>query len=89
MSHPAYPSTSDLARECRARDRDAGDLETLARLRLIVADALAKADRIEEIRHPEVCWHVNELLETLHGELTNIDATAELIRTHALVLEDA
>jgi hypothetical protein len=50
MYHPAYPTAADLAREHDAEERDVADLVALRDLRRIVADAIARAGRIDRIR---------------------------------------
>jgi hypothetical protein len=89
MFHPAYPSTAALAREADAEDRDVADLVALRELRGIVADAIARAGRIDRIHHPDRRWSTEELLDTLAGELANIDGEADRIRRGPLVLEEA
>jgi hypothetical protein len=87
--HPAYPTTADLSREADAEERDVADLVALRDLRRIVADAIARASRIDRIQHPDRRWTTADLLEVLQGELLNIDDTAAMIRRSPLVLEDA
>jgi hypothetical protein len=87
--HPAYPTTADLSREADAEERDVADLVALRDLRQIVADAIARAGRIDRIHHPDRRWSTEELLDVLQGELANIDGEAERIRRSPLVLEDA
>jgi hypothetical protein len=87
--HPAYPTTADLSREADAEDRDVADLVALRELRGIVADAIARAGRIDRIHHPDRRWSTEDLLDALQGELANIDGTAALIRRSPLVLENA
>ena len=89
MCHPAYPSTAQLAAEADAEDRDVADLVALRELRGIVADAIARAGRIDRIHHPDRRWSTEELLDTLAGELANIDGEANRIRRGRLVLEEA
>ena len=85
--HPAFPATAELSREHDAEDRDVADLVALRDLRRIVADAIARAGRIDRIRHPDRRWSTADLLEVLQGELLNIDDTAAMIRRSKLVLE--
>jgi hypothetical protein len=87
--HPAYPTTADLAREADAEERDVADLVALRDLRRVVADAIARAGRIDRIRHPDRRWSTEELLDALQEQLTDIDDTAAMIRRSPLVLEDA
>jgi hypothetical protein len=87
--HPAYPTTADLSREHAATVRDLADLVALRELRGIVADAIARASRVGGIRHPDRRWSgAPELIETLQGELLNIDGEADRIRRSQLVIED-
>jgi hypothetical protein len=88
-AHPAYPSADDLSREAAAVTRDLADLATLRELHTIVAQALHRASRCDTIRHPDRRWTTDDLLETLQGELLNIDGEAERIRRGGVVLEDA
>jgi hypothetical protein len=87
--HPAYPSSADLAREHATEDRNVADLVALRDLRGIVADAIARAVRIDRIQHPDRRWTTADLLEMLQDELANIDDTAAMIRRSPLVLEEA
>ena len=80
FSHPAHPSASDLSREHAAADHDIADLVALRDLRGIVADAIARAGRIDRIHHPDCRWTTADLLEVLQDELANIDDTAAMIR---------
>jgi hypothetical protein len=89
MSHPAYPSAADLRREADAEERDIADLVTLRELRGIVADAIARAGRIDRIRHPDRRWTTADLMESLQEQLADIDDTAAMIRRSPLVLEEA
>jgi hypothetical protein len=89
MCHPAYPSSADLSREADAENRDVADLVALRDLRGIVADAIARAGRIDRIQHPDRRWTTADLLEVLQDELANIDDTAAMIRRSPLVLEEA
>ena len=89
MSHPAFPSFADLAREADAEDRDVADLVALRDLRRIVADAIARAGRFDGIRHPDRRWSTADLLEALQEQLADIDDTAAMIRRSPLVLEEA
>jgi hypothetical protein len=87
--HPAYPSSADLAREADAEDRDLADLVALRELRGIVADAMARASRVGGIRHPDRRWSgAPELIETLQGELLNIDGTIALVMRGPVVIEE-
>jgi hypothetical protein len=89
MSHPAYPSTADLHREHDAEERDVADLVALRELRGIVADAIARAGRIDRIHHPYRAFQTADLLECLQEQLADIVATEAMIRRSPLVLEDA
>jgi hypothetical protein len=89
MSHPAYPSHDELSRETAAITRDLADLSTLRELHAIVAGALDRASKCDTIRHPDRRWTTDDLLETLQGELLNIDGESERIRRGGVVLEDA
>ena len=84
--HPAYPSSADLAREHGAEAHDVADLVALRDLHGIVADAIARAGRIQ---HPGRRWTTADLMEALQDELANIDDTAAMIRRSPLVLEEA
>jgi hypothetical protein len=88
MHHPAYPTTADLSREHAATVRDLADLVALRELRGIVADAIARASRVGGIRHPDRRWDQSELLDTLQGELANIDGTVALVVRGPVVIED-
>lgn len=89
MPFNPYPTTADLSREADAEDRDVADLVALRELRAIVADALARASRVGGIQHPDRKWDgAPELVETLRGELANIDGEADRIRRSQLVIED-
>jgi hypothetical protein len=87
--HPAYPSTADLHREHDAEERDVADLVALRELRGIVADAIARAGRIDRIHHPNRRWITADLMESLQEQLADIDDTAAMIRSSPLVLEEA
>lgn len=82
-----YPSNYQLGREAAAEARDLADLMALRQLRLIVNDALARTRLIDELRHPDLRWNVADLVETLQGEIHNIDAETQRINRD-LVLED-
>jgi hypothetical protein len=88
MFHSAYPAAVDLSREAAATDRDVADLVALSELRGIVADAMARASRVGGIRHPDRRWDQSELLDTLQGELANIDGTIALVMRGPVVIED-
>jgi hypothetical protein len=89
MCHPSHPPTADLSREASATDRDLADLVALRELRRIVADAIARASRLDRIHHPDARWSgAPELVETLEGELANVDAEVERIRHSPLVIEN-
>jgi hypothetical protein len=89
MLHPAYPTAANLSLEADAEDRDLADLVALRELRAITANAIARAGRIDRIHHPDRRWTTEDLLDVLTEQLTNIDATAAMIRRSPLVLEDA
>lgn len=78
----------DLRRERDATDRDENDLWTLAALRQIVAQAIDLASLHDEISHPDRKWSTDCLLDSLRGELANIDGAAAMIRRSPLILED-
>jgi hypothetical protein len=86
--HPAYPTAADLSREAAAVTRDLADLETLSLLRIIVSHALIKADRCDEIRHPDRRFCTADLTEALEGLLIDINGEAQRIRHSPVVLED-
>jgi hypothetical protein len=65
---PAYPSSADLAREHDAEDRNIADLVALRDLRGIIADAIARAGRIDRIQHPDRRWTTADLLEVLQEQ---------------------
>ena len=88
MTHPAYPSNSDLAREGAALRRDAADLATLARLRAILSLTIDGVEREDELRHPDVRWGVGDLAEVLHDALADLDATHAQIAQGELVLDE-
>jgi hypothetical protein len=87
--HPAYPTTADLLCERDAVDRDVADLIALRDLRRIVSDAIARAGRVDRIRHPDRRWTTADLLEALQDQLGDIDDTTAMIRRRPLVLEAA
>jgi hypothetical protein len=87
--HPAYPSSADLAREHGTEAHDVADLVALRDLHGIVADAIARAGRIDRIQHPDRRWTTADLMEALQDELANIDDTAAMIRRSPLALEEA
>ena len=88
MPFNPYPSAADLSREHDAENRDVADLVALRELRGIVADAIARAGRVDRIHHPDRRWSTEDLLDALQGELLNIDGTAAMIRRSPLVVED-
>jgi hypothetical protein len=88
MLHPAYPTAANLSREADAEDRDLADLAALRELRATAAEAIVRAGRIDAIRHPDRRWTSDDLLDALTEQLTNIDATAAMIRRSPLVVED-
>jgi hypothetical protein len=88
-SHPAYPTAADLSREAAAVTRDRTDLATLRDLHTIVSGALDRAARCDAIRHPDRKWQTDDLLEALQGALSDIDATATMIRRSPVVVEEA
>lgn len=88
MCHPAYPTTADLRRERDATVRDLADLTALRELSAIVANAIARVGRVDDLRHPDRRWSAGELVETLQGELLNIDGEVQRIRRSPLVLDD-
>jgi hypothetical protein len=85
--HPAYPTTADLCREHAAAVRDLADLVALRELRGIVADALARASRVGGIQHPDRRWSTADLVDTLHGELLNIDGELQRVLRGPVVIE--
>jgi hypothetical protein len=89
MCHPAYPSTTQLAAEADAEDRDVADLVALRELRGIVADAISRAGRIDRIQHPDRRWTTADLLEAPQDQLADIDDTTVMIRRSPLVLQEA
>jgi hypothetical protein len=86
--HPAYPTTADLSREHAATVRDLADLCALRELRGIVSDALSRASRVGGIRHPDRRWSTADLVDTLHGELLNIDGELQRVLRGPVVIED-
>lgn len=87
-SHPAYPSRSDFSREAAATVRDLADLAALRELRGILTTAIARTNRVDDLRHPARRWSAADLLEVLEGELTNIDGEVARIRRGTVVIED-
>jgi hypothetical protein len=88
MHHPAYPTTADLSREHDAAVRDLADLVALRELRGIVADAIARASRVGGIQHPDRRWSTADLVDTLQGELLNIDGELQRVLRGPVVIED-
>jgi hypothetical protein len=88
MPFNPYPSPADLNREAAATVRDLADLCALRELRGIVANALSRAGRVDDIHHPERRWSAADLLEVLEGELANIDGEVQRIRRGPVVIED-
>jgi hypothetical protein len=86
-NHPAYPDAKLLRCERDAVDRDRADLAALRELRAITTDAIARAGRIDAIRHPDRRWTSEDLVDALTEQLTNIDATVAMIRRSPLVVE--
>jgi hypothetical protein len=89
MSFNPYPRQEDLSREAAALTRDRTDLATLRDLRAIVSGALDRASRCDAIQHPNRKWQTDELLDEMHGALTDIDDTAAMIRRSPVVIEEA
>jgi hypothetical protein len=88
MPFNPYPTSADLRREHAATVRDLADLVALRELRGIVSDAIARASRVGGIRHPDRRWSTADLLDTLHGELLNVDAELQRVLRGPVVIED-
>ena len=88
MPHLTYPSHAQLARESAAEERDLCDLLNLRRARVALAEALIRLSAIDELRHPERRWSFSEAVDTLQGEIFNLDETADFIRNSPLLIEE-
>jgi hypothetical protein len=88
MAFNPYPSAADLSRHVAAVTRDLEDLASLGTLHRIIAAAIRRASDIEPIHHPDRKWNVADLTEALEQQLAEVDATAAMIRSRPVVIED-
>ena len=83
-----YPSRSQLQAEAAAETRDLGNLLALRQMRLILTEALTRAEMVHPLDHPWCRYEIADTLAALRDELASVDAAAAYIEA-STVLEDA